>query len=64
MSSGGPGRVARSGSLFAIPIAIGLATAIGLIAALTGDGLRDVLSWITLSVPVAALICALRYRRR
>ena len=38
-----------------VPIAIALLTAIGLVAALTGDGWRDASSWIALAAPLAAL---------
>lgn len=41
--------------VFAIPFAIALLNLFGLISALTGDGWRDVLSWIGLSVPVAVV---------
>ena len=41
-------------STFAIPVLLALASAIGLVAALTGDGWRDALSWAGLGLPVAA----------
>ncbi|RYE16626.1 MAG: hypothetical protein EOP51_25445 [Sphingobacteriales bacterium] len=34
------------------PIILGIVSAIGLLSALTGDGFWDVLSWITLGIPV------------
>ncbi|RFS26622.1 hypothetical protein DVR12_02205 [Chitinophaga silvatica] len=34
------------------PILIGLLSIAGLIAALTGDGIWDIFSWITLSIPL------------
>ena len=42
-----------------IPIALALASVVGLLAALTGDGWRDALSWIALGLPVAAVGWAL-----
>ena len=48
------------GEIFAIPIVLALASAVGLIAALVGDGLFDVVSWIALGtvagVPVWAYV--------
>jgi hypothetical protein len=49
---------------FAAPLVIALASAIGLVAALVGDGFADLLSWIGLGVPVAAVIWAMLRRRR
>ncbi|CAN5880937.1 hypothetical protein BH11PSE8_BH11PSE8_40800 [soil metagenome] len=43
-------------SLWGAPIALALVTAIGLIAALVGDGAWDAASWIALGLPVA--VCA------
>ena len=40
-------------SLWAWPIVLGLLTTVGLISALLGDGPWDLLSWVTLGVPVA-----------
>ncbi|KRP54061.1 hypothetical protein [Pseudomonas poae] len=37
--------------VFALPLGIGLLSAAGLFAALLGDGLWDVLSWLGLGVP-------------
>jgi hypothetical protein len=51
------------GAIFAIPLAIGLLGLVGLIAALTGDGWRDGLSWAALSVPVLAVAWAHRARK-
>lgn len=50
--------------VFAAPLAIAVASLVGLVAALTGDGVRDGISWITLAVPVAVTAWALRARRR
>lgn len=35
------------------PTVIGMASLVGLVSALLGDGIWDVLSWVTLSVPLA-----------
>ena len=51
-------------AVFAAPIVIAVASLVGLVAALTGDGLRDVVSWIALGIPVAVTAWALRTRRR
>lgn len=53
----------RTRTIFAAPLVIGMLSIIGLVAALTGDGLRDALSWATLAVPVAAVIWAARARK-
>ncbi|MFD2182995.1 hypothetical protein [Rhodoplanes azumiensis] len=39
--------------LWAWPIAVAVASTAGLIAALVGDGLLDVVSWLGLGLPVA-----------
>ena len=51
-------------AIFALPLAIALASLIGLVVALTGDGLRDAASWVALGIPVLAVGWALRARRR
>jgi hypothetical protein len=50
--------------IFAVPLALAIVSVIGLVAALTGDGWRDWISWATLALPVAAFVWALIYRRR
>lgn len=50
-------------AIFGIPLAIALFSLAGLVAALTGDGVRDMLSWAALAVPVAAVAWAMRARR-
>lgn len=47
-------------TVFGIPFAIGLASFVGLVSALTGDGARDALSWLALAIPVGAVGCAMR----
>lgn len=51
------------GQVFAVPLAIAVLSLVGLVAALTGDGARNALSWIALAVPVLAVIWAMRFRR-
>lgn len=50
-------------TIFAWPLAICLLGMIGLVSALTGDGWRDALSWLSLAAPVAALVWAMQARR-
>jgi hypothetical protein len=50
-------------STWAIPIILALLSLTGLVAALTGDGWRDVLSWIALGIPVLAIVWAMRVQR-
>lgn len=52
-----------TGRIFAMPLAIGVLSVVGLIAALTGDGWRDALSWIALAAPVLAVMWAMKARR-
>ena len=40
------------GQIFVAPIVVGLLSAIGLVAALIGDGWWDAVSWISLGLPV------------
>lgn len=49
--------------VFAIPIAIAVLSIIGLVSALTGDGVRDMASWLTLAVPIAAAGWAYHHRQ-
>jgi len=44
----------RAAAIFAVPALTGAISLAGLIAALTGDGWRDALSWAALIVPLAA----------
>lgn len=50
--------------IFAIPILVALASGIGLVTALVGDGVWDVLSWVGLGLPVALSVWHGLYRRR
>lgn len=38
--------------VWGMPIVLGILSGIGLVAALTGDGFYDLLSWLTLGFPV------------
>jgi hypothetical protein len=49
--------------IFLVPALIALATCVGLLSALTGDGMRDAVSWAALAVPVVAWGWAMRARR-
>lgn len=51
-------------STYAIPAIVAAVSLLGLILALTGDGLRDALSWAALATPIAAVAWAMRGRRR
>ena len=46
-----------------LPILVGLLSVVGLVAALTGDGWRDVMSWIGLLTPIGAVGWAVRTKR-
>ncbi len=45
-------------STFSLPLVLGLLSLAGLLAALTGDGWRDLVSWLALSAPVLAILWA------
>jgi hypothetical protein len=46
------------------PIALGLATAVGLVAALLSDGIGDAVSWVALATPVAVCVRGIWAPRR
>ena len=46
-----------------VPLLLGVLSVVGLVAALTGDGWRDTLSWAALGTPVATVGWAMRRRR-
>lgn len=48
---------------FGMPALIALASAVGLVSALLGDGVNDWVSWIGLGVPVAVIAWAWLRRR-
>lgn len=49
-------------AVFGVPAVIFVLSLVGLITALTGDGVRDVVAWVGLGAPVAAFVWAL-FRR-
>ncbi|NEX93335.1 hypothetical protein [Caulobacter sp. 17J65-9] len=49
--------------VFAVPALIAALSAVGLVAALLGDGVYDVASWVGLGAPVAAVTWAILRRR-
>jgi hypothetical protein len=49
--------------VFAVPALLAVATAIGLVSALVGDGIWDLVSWMLLGIPVALAIWFMRPRR-
>lgn len=51
-------------STFAVPLVLAIASLVGLVAALTGDGWRNALSWLGLGLPIAAIAWGWRVRRR
>ncbi|MGH6614536.1 hypothetical protein [Sphingomonas sp.] len=59
-----PGAPTRQSSwrIFRWPLAMALANAIGLVAALVGDGWYDLISWATLGGTIVVMIVAWRGR--
>lgn len=52
---------AQTGSqIFRWPLLMALANAIGLVAALVGDGWWDVVSWVTLGLTLVVIVAAWR----
>lgn len=50
--------------IFKIPLFIALVSVIGLVSALLGDGILDVLSWLLLSVPIYACRYLIKFQSR
>lgn len=42
--------------IFGIPILLGLSSALGLLSALLGDGVWDMVSWFALGLPLAVVL--------
>ena len=49
--------------VWGVPIIIGILSAAGLLSALTGDGVWDLVSWVSLGVPVLVAIWFVPWRR-
>jgi hypothetical protein len=45
--------------IFAVPLALGIASAIGLVAALVGDKAWDVAGWLGLGIPLGVTVWCL-----
>lgn len=58
MAISGSSRRARLSlrQVFAAPLAIAILSGIGLVSALLGDDIWDVLSWLALTVPVVVIL--------
>lgn len=50
-------------AIFAMPLLLALVSIVGLVVALTGDGLRDAASWAALGVPILVVGWAMQARR-
>jgi len=50
--------------IWTTPILIGVFSLVGLVAALTGDGLWDLVSWLTLGLPVVMTVWFLGKMRK
>lgn len=55
-----PGHTAMG--VFAIPLVIGIASLLGLVLGLTGDGVRDILAWLLVGLAPLTIFAAL-FRR-
>jgi hypothetical protein len=49
-------RARTAGQIFQMPLILALLSSVGLASALLGDGVWDALSWLTLGVPVLAVV--------
>jgi hypothetical protein len=50
--------------IFRWPLLIGLLAALGLLSALLGDGLYDVVSWLALGLPLVVVVGVRAWRKR
>lgn len=50
-------------AVFAVPLVLAVATIVGLVSALLGDGILDVVSWVALTVPLLPVAWAFRPRK-
>lgn len=63
MSNGLRSRRRSLTQIFAMPLALGVVSAIGLVVALVGDDLWDVLGWLGLGIPlIITTWCMVRAR--
>ena len=46
--------------IFAVPLALGVVSAVGLVAALVGDAMWDVIGWVGLGLPLATAVWCFR----
>lgn len=53
----------RPGGTFGIPAVLAVVSIVALIAGLLGDGAVDVVAWVGLALPLAAIATALRVAR-
>lgn len=60
---GRPGKHQGLRAIFAVPLLIAVLSTVGLVSALTGDGWRDVISWLGLAAPVFAVFWAMKARK-
>ncbi|UYY58566.1 hypothetical protein [Sphingomonas sp. S2-65] len=51
-------------AIFAIPLLLAMLSVVGLVVALVDQGWPDLVSWVLLSAPIAAVAWAMRARRR
>lgn len=56
-------RVLSPRQIWGIPVALGVLSLVGLVAALVVDGWGDALSWLALTVPAAVSLWGFRRRR-
>ena len=60
-----PARRNSNARVFAWPLMIGLASILGLVLGLTGDGFRDLACWVLLGLaPLVIMVALLRRRTR
>jgi hypothetical protein len=65
MAASAPVRRRSFREIFEVPIILAVITVAGLLSALLGDGIWNVLSWFALSIPLAVIVfCASRPSRR
>jgi hypothetical protein len=65
MTATGPRRRGKTvGQVFWVPTLLALISIVGLLSALLGDGLFDLLSWLTLAVPIVVALWYWRPGRR